>query len=177
MFHCLSFTCRSSTSLRSARWNSVAVSPSLGIDSVRMYSHWTGPNPGGGAYCRGKPGDGSTVVRYASTAPRPASTDNPSSTTTWVTDCPRIRSNGNGHGTSVRAGVGMSMPARRVTGVRGCRPLARNVTVSPRTVRSVQPRPAPKPTEHCAPTTFAGNVTVMFTRSMTLFQDGAMTFQ
>src|SRR3979490_1772990 len=96
-----------------------------------MYSVCTGPRPGGGAYCSGNPGDGSTVVRYHRYAPSPNAIVAPAIHTTPITDWPRMRSSANGHGTMACGGVGTSTPARTVTGVRGARLTAENLTVSP----------------------------------------------
>ena len=52
-----------------------------------------------------------------------------------------------------------------------------NSTVSPDVTRSVHGVPTPEPTEHCAPVTSSGNVTLTCACSITLFQDPAMTFQ
>ncbi len=88
-----------------------------------------------------------------------------------------MRSHPYDHGRLMRGGVGTSTPARKVTGVRGFSPPVVNSTVLPSTVRSAQAVPTPKPTEHCAPVTSAGRVARTCTRWITLFQDGAITFQ
>src|SRR5262245_44115641 len=142
-----------------------------------MYSLCTGPSPGGGAYCSGNPGEGSTVVRYHRNAPRPNATVSAATNATVVTDCPRMRSQVNGHGRVLCGGVGTSTPTRTVTGVRGGRLLADNSTVSPVTVRSLQPLPIPKPTAHCVWPASPGSVIEISACSIWLFQAGAMTFQ
>ena len=73
--------------------------------------------------------------------------------------------------------IGTSTAARTVTGVRGGNPVAETRTVSPLTVRSVQARPTPYPTEHWAPVTPPGRVIEMSARSIWLFHAGAITFQ
>ena len=151
--------------------------PSFGTDSVLMYSVCTGPSPGGGAYWMGKPGSGSTVVRYQRNAPTPAIADSASTHATPVIDWPRMRSHSYVHGTSTRSGVGTSTPARSVTGVRGDSPAASNSTDRPSVTRPMHGVPTPNPTEHCAPVTSPGSVTRTRTRSMSLFHDGATTFQ
>src|SRR5258705_13752060 len=123
--------------------NTAAVSPLFGTVSVRMYSVWTGPRPGGGAYCKGNPGDGSTVVRYQRNAPSPNATVRPAIHTTPVTDWPRMRSQVDGHGRVICGGGRKSMPAPAVTGVRGARLIAENVAVSPAMVTSWHSRPTP----------------------------------
>src|SRR5258705_5187306 len=157
--------------------NNVAVSPFCGTVSVRMYSVWTGRRPGGGVYCKGNPGDGSTVVRYQRNAASQNARVRPAIHTTPVTDWPRMRSQVDGHGRVICGGVGTSMPARTVTGVRGARLIAENVAVSPAMVTSWHSRPTPTPTEHCTRPTSPGRVTEMSARSMLLFHDPATTFQ
>src|SRR6201991_520974 len=140
-----------------------------------MYSVCTGPRPGGGAYCSGKPGEGSTVVRYQRKAPRPNATVRPAIHTTPVTDWPRMRSQADGHGRVACCGVGTSTPARTVTGVRGARLTAENLTVSPLMATSRHSRPTPRPTEHWTRPMSPGSVTEMSACSMSLFQDLATT--
>ncbi len=149
----------------------------MGTDSVRMYSVWTGPSPGGGPYCSGNPGDASTVLRFQRNAPSAAATVRLRIHAKPLSDRPRMRSQVYGHGSSARAGVATSTPARTVTGVRDPRLLADSVTLLPVTVRSRQGDPTPWPTEHCAPETLPGSVTEMSACWILLFQDGAMTFQ
>src|SRR5215212_4755614 len=140
-----------------------------------MYSACTGPRPVGGAYCSGNPGEGSTVVRYHRYAPSPNATVSPTIHTTPVTDWPRMRSQEYDHGRLICGGVGTSTPARTVTGVRGARLVAENLTVSPVILTSWQSRPTPKPTEHCTRPTSPGSVTEMSACSIRLFQDLATT--
>ena len=155
----------------------MAVKPSSGTFSVRMYSHCTGPRPVGGAYCSGKPGDGSTVDRHHRNAPSPAAAVSPISHSTTGTDRPSTGSHCHDQGTSARGGVGTSTPARSVTGVRGGRSPADNVTVLPETLSPSQACPTPVPTEHCAPGTGPGNDTDTSADVIWLFQPGAITFQ
>ncbi len=108
-----------------------------------MYSVWTGPRPGGGAYCNGNAGGFSTTVRSQPTAATPASTVNTASHITPVTDCPSTRSHGYDHGRAARGGVGTSTPARTVTGVRGGSDWALTRTRLPSTVSSSQALPTP----------------------------------
>ena len=57
-----------------------------------MYSVCTGPRPGGGAYCSGNPGDGSTVVRYQRNPPSAAATVRPRIHAMPLNDWPKMRS-------------------------------------------------------------------------------------
>src|SRR5258705_13466198 len=98
--------------------NTAAVSPLFGTVSVRMYSVWTGPRPGGGAYCNGNPGGGSTVERYQRNAPSPNATVTPAIHTTPATDWPRIRSQADGHGRVICGGGGPATTARTLTRAR-----------------------------------------------------------
>src|SRR4029079_8561525 len=68
-------------------------------------------------------------------------------------------------------------PTRNVTGVRGGRFVAERSTLLPLTVRSSHAQPTTKPTEHCARPTSPGRLTVIWARSISLFQAWAMTFQ
>ena len=116
-------------------------------------------------------------MRHHISAPRPAATDRPSSQATTGTERPSTPSQRTGHGTSVRAGVGTSTPARTVTGVRGAISVADSSTVSPRTDSESHSRPVPYPTVHPAPGTCPGSRTRISARSIRLFHAGAMTFQ
>ena len=55
--------------------------------------------------------------------------------------------------------------------------MAVSITVFPAMVRLSQSRPTPDPTEHCAPGTGPGRVTVTSAAEIRLFQPGAITFQ
>ena len=120
-FHCLSLTCsqldQPAFGEIEQRRGEPVLGNRLGADVFGLHR----PEPGGGAYCSGKPGDGSTVVRYHRNAPSPNSTVSAATHSTPVTDWPRMRSQVYGHGRLCCGGVGTSTPARTVTGVRGGR--------------------------------------------------------